>query len=201
VTEDISAIADLRCRWHTLCDADRALEVQSMHQADMSLLKLAVHLNCSRSLLSRSRSAAKASPEDLDRARRGKISTRELARRGDAADSRGTIGHREAIAFKIERAAVQESRTIESWLSDAASRAPTGNKSSNRRTRICSKLIGQLEISRKASLLACFSMRPNARTCSDEPSRKDRFPYRGLRPVLHFGALARFPIAGYGSGR
>lgn len=119
VTEDNSAIADLRRRWHTLCDADRALEVQSMHRAGMSLGKLAGHLNCSRSLLSRLHRAAKASPEDLDRARRGEISTRELARRTDATGSRGISRHREGITFEIERAAVRGSRKIESWLSDA----------------------------------------------------------------------------------
>ena len=118
VTEDSSAVADLRSRWHSLCDVDRVLAVQDIHQAGMSLRKLAEELNCSGSLLSRLLQAAKASPEDLARGRRGELSTRELARRGATSGNRAITRHNEAIAFELERAAAQGRQMILSWLDE-----------------------------------------------------------------------------------
>jgi hypothetical protein len=84
----------------------------------MSLRKLALELNCSRSLLSRLLQVAKAPPEDLAAAREGTTSTRELARRAGSAGTRGTARHHEAIAFELERAGVQGSQTFLSWLDE-----------------------------------------------------------------------------------
>jgi transposase-like protein len=118
VNEDNPAVADLRSRWHTLCDLDRAREVQAVHQAGMSLRELAGQLDCSRTLLSRLLRALMAPPEDLARARQIPISTRELARRAGTSSARATTRHNEAIAFELERAAMQGSQTILSWLSE-----------------------------------------------------------------------------------
>lgn len=118
MNEGNPAVADLRSRWHTLCDLDRARKVKAIHQAGMSLRELAAHLNCSRSLLSRLLCALKAPPEDLARARQVPTSTRELARRAGTSSTRATTRHREAISFELERAAMQGSQTILSWLDE-----------------------------------------------------------------------------------
>jgi len=114
----LSDVADLRDRWHILHDLDRAQAVKVIHQSGISLRKLAVELNCSRSLLSRLLLAANASPEDLELARHVPMSTRELARKGKAEGISGFARHPEGIAFDLERAAVQGSRTILSWLDE-----------------------------------------------------------------------------------
>ncbi len=111
-----SAIAGLRSRWHTLHDLDRAQEVRQIHQAGVSLAKLARELNCSPSLLSRLALAAKASPEDLEEARRAGMSIRELARRAQSNESPGSFRNPEAIAFETERAAVKGSQGVARWL-------------------------------------------------------------------------------------
>ena len=118
MTDDNSAVADLRSKWHTLCDLDRARAVQALHQAGISLRKLAGQLDCSQSLLSRLLRALEAPPEDLERARQVPISIRELARRADPANTRSTSRQHEAISFELERAAVQGSQTILSWLDE-----------------------------------------------------------------------------------
>ena len=103
---------------HTLGDLDRARAVGAIHRTGISLRKLALELNCSRSLLSRLLQVAKAPPEDLAAAREGTTSTRELARRAGSAGTRGTAQHHEAIAFELERAGVQGSQTFLSWLDE-----------------------------------------------------------------------------------
>ena len=118
MNEDSFAVADLRSRWHILCDLDRAREVKAIHQAGMSLRELAGQLDCSRTLLSRLLRALMAPPEDLARARQVPISTRELVRRAGTADTRGIVRHNEAISFELERAAVQGYQTITSWLDE-----------------------------------------------------------------------------------
>ncbi|HZL53955.1 MAG TPA: hypothetical protein VFC37_23740, partial [Terracidiphilus sp.] len=57
-------------------------------------------------------------PEDLARARQVPTSTRELARRAGTSSARATTRHNEAIAFELERAAMQGSQTILSWLNE-----------------------------------------------------------------------------------
>ena len=118
MTEETSPVDDLRSRWHTLCDLDRAQAVQTLQEAGVSLREIAAQLNCSRSLLSRLLRASKAPSEDLASARQFPISTRELARRAGTAGTRGSTRHHEATSFELERAAVQGSRTILSWLDE-----------------------------------------------------------------------------------
>lgn len=107
---------DLKVKWHSMYDLDRAQEVQRIHQAGVSLAKLARELNCSPSLLSRLAQAATASPEDMEEARRGGMSIRELARRARLNESRGSFSNPESIAFEIERAAVLARRAMEGWF-------------------------------------------------------------------------------------
>jgi len=122
---DVSpAVADLRSRWRFLHDLDRARAVCTIHNAGMSLRKLAKELNCSRSLLSRLLLAASAPPDDLALARQVPISTRALARRARPGGIGGTSRHPEAIAFDLECAAVQGSHAILSWLDEAGIAAP-----------------------------------------------------------------------------
>jgi len=42
MTDSSSAVADLRSRWHALCDLDRARAAQSMREAGVSLRELVV---------------------------------------------------------------------------------------------------------------------------------------------------------------
>jgi hypothetical protein len=71
MTDRSATVADLRSRWHTLCDLDRARAAQSIHQAGESLAELAPQLNCFRSLLSYLIRAALAPVEDREFARLG----------------------------------------------------------------------------------------------------------------------------------
>ena len=118
MTDTRSAVLDLRSRWHSLCDLDRARAVQSIHQDGMSLRALGPQLNCSPSLLSHLLRAAQAPVEDRERARCGEISTRELVRRAGTSRTRSTSTQHEAIAFESERAAVQASQAITRWLDE-----------------------------------------------------------------------------------
>ena len=113
-----SSVADLRTRWHKLCDLDRARAVQSIHRAGVSLRGLALHLNCSPSLLSHLLRAARASAEDRELARSGAISTRELVRRTGSSATRPRSIHGEAIAFDCEYAAVQAGQAITNWFDE-----------------------------------------------------------------------------------
>jgi transposase-like protein len=118
MTDTGSAIADLRSRWHALCDLDRARAVQSIYQAGMSLRELASHLNCSRSLLSYLLRAASAPVEDREIARSGEISTRELVRRAVSSGRHPASISHEAVAFDREHTAIQASRAITDWLDE-----------------------------------------------------------------------------------
>lgn len=104
-----SAVADLRSRWYSLHDLERAHTVQAIHLAGMSLGNLARELNCSRSPLSRLLLAANAPTEDLTLARQVPMSTRALGRRARAGGIGGVARDPEAIVFDLERAAVQGS--------------------------------------------------------------------------------------------
>jgi hypothetical protein len=84
----------------------------------MSLQKLAPHLNCSPSLLSRMLQAAQAPEADRARARRGEMSTRALARCAVVAGTCGTDRYHEAVAFEHEQAAFQASQTITEWFKE-----------------------------------------------------------------------------------
>jgi hypothetical protein len=77
---------DLRARWATLHDLDRAESVKSIKKCGMSLRSLAKELVCcSDSHIRYLLAAAKAPMPDRMLARQGKISTRELVRRYDTA--------------------------------------------------------------------------------------------------------------------
>jgi hypothetical protein len=116
MTDTRSAVIDLRSRWHTLCDLDRARAVQSLNREGMTLRAIASQLNCSQSLLSHLVRATQAPVEDRELARCGEISTRELARRAGSSGTRTTSTQREAVAFDRERAATQASQIITGWL-------------------------------------------------------------------------------------
>jgi transposase-like protein len=118
VTDISPAVVELRYQWPNLCALDRAQAVHTIQQEGMSLRELARHLECSHSLLSYLLRVAQAPAEDLERARRGEISTRALARIARTAGTRGTVSHPEAIAFERERAAFQASKTVLSWFED-----------------------------------------------------------------------------------
>jgi len=118
MTDTSFAIADLQSRWHILHDLDRAQAIKSIHQAGVSLRKLASFLNCSSSLLTHLLQAGQARLEDRVLARRGELSTRALVRRARATGTRRTALHREAIALDIEQTAIQDSRSILNWLAE-----------------------------------------------------------------------------------
>jgi DNA-binding transcriptional MerR regulator len=112
------AIADLRSRWYTLNDLDRAQAIKVIHQSGVSLRKLAPFLNCSPSLLSHLLQAGQAPLEDRVLARRGELSTRALVRSAKATGVRCTTLHREAIAFERESEARRHSQAIERWFGE-----------------------------------------------------------------------------------
>lgn len=118
MTDTRIAVADLRSRWHTLCDLDRARSVESIHHGGMTVGAIASQLNCSPSLLFHLLRAVQAPTEDRELARCGEISTRELARRAGNSGTRTRSTQHEAIAFDRERAATQTSQAITRWLDE-----------------------------------------------------------------------------------
>ena len=118
MTEISSAVGELQTRWPNICDLDRAQAILSIQQEGMSLRELARHLKCSPSLLSYLLRASQAPAEDRERARRGEISTRALARIAGIVGTRGTVRQPEAIAFERERAAFQASKAVLTWFED-----------------------------------------------------------------------------------
>ena len=79
-----SAVADLKQKWPTLHDVDRARAVHAIHQAGTSLRQLAKELNCSPTHVRNLNQAAQAPQLHHDLARQGQISTRGLVRRSKA---------------------------------------------------------------------------------------------------------------------
>jgi transposase-like protein len=118
MTNASRAIADLRSRWCTLHDLDRAQAIKSIHQSGVSLRELAPLLNCSPSLLTHLLQAAQASIEDRVLARQGILSTRTLVRRAKAVGTLRTALHREAVAFERNREAFQGCKSILNWLAE-----------------------------------------------------------------------------------
>jgi transposase-like protein len=117
-TDTSSAVADLRKKWATLNDLDRARAVDAIHQAGMSLHKLAKALGCAESLLRRLLQALQASPQDQELARHGKLSTNELVRRGKAAEARHAVKDREEREIKRMQAAQKGCEDICDWLQE-----------------------------------------------------------------------------------
>jgi hypothetical protein len=120
------AIADLQAQWHILQDLDRAEAVLTIHQAGVSLRRLAKALNCSEALLRHLLRAREASSEDLALARDGQISTSELARRSVATRTGRTSMHLEALEFEITKTAIIGSETVRAWLAEQSLDNPYG---------------------------------------------------------------------------
>jgi len=81
------AFSQLQASWHTLDFVDRGYAILSLIKAGVSRRYLARELDCSEGLIRSYLSGLEASPADLQLARRGEISLRELIRR---ATGRGT---------------------------------------------------------------------------------------------------------------
>ena len=114
-------IADLRKGWPKLKDADRARAVSKIHTAGISLRALAKELPCSPTQIRKLNQAAQAPTLDRLKARMGKLSTRELARRGrDKA--------RKALEEERKRVVNQVSQTIGEWLQREGYSGAVGEK-------------------------------------------------------------------------
>jgi DNA-binding transcriptional MerR regulator len=111
-------VTDLKARWYSLHDLDRAQAVRVIHQLGVSLRELARHLNCSPSLLSHLLQAGQASIADCILARQGALSTRALVRNARTEGTRRTASGHEEVTYEMERAAHKHSRAILRWLGD-----------------------------------------------------------------------------------
>lgn len=80
-----TTVEDLRDQWDKLHDLDRAESVKKIKKPDTSIRRLAELLGHSESNLRNLLKAAKAPAADLELARAGKISTRELVKRAKQA--------------------------------------------------------------------------------------------------------------------
>jgi DNA-binding transcriptional MerR regulator len=99
-----------------LCDLDRAEAVRDLRDSGMSLNQIASQLQCSPSNLRHLLLALDAPVEDKILARRGEISTNELARRSKAAGQRRAARHREEIGLEQARETRIAGNAISSWL-------------------------------------------------------------------------------------
>jgi hypothetical protein len=117
-TGNTAAITDLRDRWEQLKDVDRAVAVYKIHEAGTSFRCLAQDLNCSESLLRQLNNAAQAPALDRILARRKKISTRELVRRGRSEKELQAKTARESL----ERQRKQDSEKVCDAISDFLAR-------------------------------------------------------------------------------
>ena len=111
-----AAIEELRARWSTPHDLDRAEEVFKIRDAGVSRRGLANKLGCSEGLLRHLLRAREASPEDQLLARQGVITTRELVRR--SAGMRESLSSRSSEAVKFERTKTADhvSHVIRDWI-------------------------------------------------------------------------------------
>lgn len=80
-----TTVEDLRDQWDKLHDLDRAESVKRIKEGGTRIRALAKELGCSESNLRNLLKAAKAPAPDLELARAGKISTRELVKRAKQA--------------------------------------------------------------------------------------------------------------------
>lgn len=111
-----SAVADLKKMWPDLKDVDRAIAVHALHGQKVSLRKLAKELGCSASLLRNLDKAAQAPQKDIDLARKGQISTRELVRRAREAKAVRKTQDREAAAAQRAKEALAGCDLICNWI-------------------------------------------------------------------------------------
>jgi hypothetical protein len=110
------AIADLKSKWYTLNDLDRARAVSTIKRSGTSTREIAFHLNCSESLLRHLLTALQAPQDDRDLALCGEISTNELARRARATGARHIAKNGEAREFERAQTEFQEYTAICAWL-------------------------------------------------------------------------------------
>ncbi len=134
-----SAVADLQSRWHILSDLDRARAVFAIQQTGASHRGLAKALNCSETLLRHLLKALQAPVEDRYLARKGKISTRELARRSKAAGTHRDAKQHEQIELERAQGALQGSRTICNWLAAEGMRGSYGEQIVDEARRLFAK--------------------------------------------------------------
>jgi hypothetical protein len=144
VTNTSSAVADLQKKWPILDnDADRAKAIHNLHAAGVSLRALARALDCSLTRMRQLNVAAEASKEDLQLARDGKISTRELVRRSKAAAKRRKTDQeeveRKAIALKRAEDARCGSKLIYDWLEEKGLSGAHGESVVNEARHILAK--------------------------------------------------------------
>ena len=113
-----STVDDLKAKWAGLSDVDRALAVHALHSPGVSFRRLAAELGCGATLLRNLDKAAQASQADLDLARKGQISTRELLSRSKAAGQQRAAQDKEALSQKQTKAAQDGAVTIGRWLEE-----------------------------------------------------------------------------------
>jgi len=112
-----TAIAELKVRWPNLRHVlDRADAIFKIHQAGVSLRRLARELNCSDKTLRNLLRARLASPEDRRFARQNKISTRELIRRAAGKEQPPPPRCSEAARFERTKAARHVIQVIQDWV-------------------------------------------------------------------------------------
>jgi hypothetical protein len=109
-------IAELKTRWNDLHVLDRARWIQKITATGMSLRALAKALGRPDSSLRYLLKAAKAPLPDRVLAKNRAISTRELIRRGKAAEAQRKAKEREAFDLKCTEEAQKAAAIITKWL-------------------------------------------------------------------------------------
>lgn len=110
-----SAVEDLKTNWENLNHVVRALKVHALHKTGWSFRRLEQALGRSASLLRNLDKAAQAPKEDLDLARKGQISTRELTRRSKAAAIQRAANDKETLNKSRIRRAHSAAKVICKW--------------------------------------------------------------------------------------
>jgi hypothetical protein len=115
--EASQALSSLEKKWPKLNnDVDRAVALGPVHGKGVPYRLLAEKLNCSESRVRYLCQAAKAPLADLFQARDGKISTRELVRRTDAAEAEKKAKETNAIDLRRTEEAKKAAKIIRDWL-------------------------------------------------------------------------------------
>jgi lambda repressor-like predicted transcriptional regulator len=113
-----TTLEDLRARWVSLHDLDRAKAIKGMRDAGNSVRFLAKELGVSEALLRNLLDAAKAPLPDRMLARRGKISTRELVKRQKLWEKAETEKTRASEEQRRTKEAKAWSTRIRRWLQE-----------------------------------------------------------------------------------
>ncbi len=108
------SIAQLQSDWFRFSDLERAGAVLAIHRSGISTRKIAAQLQLSESLLRHLLQALRAPACDQALARRGEISTNELARRAKAAMR--PAKHHEKITIDRDRETRLAADLISGWL-------------------------------------------------------------------------------------